>query len=659
MKGSSSLFALVVLGATSLALLASPSHPGALQAMTVPAGPSASAGVIFRFDQVGYPVGGAKRVLVMVRRRVRSRRFELLDAQGRAVLRAPASGPARWNRRYLVYALDFSTVRTAGVYTLRFAGASSQAVRVADPRTLYRSLADGAIAFLQSQRDGPEPIPGALGREPAHLNDASAAVYRTPRFRGTALAGGLRASGTRVNASGGWFDAGDYLKFVETASFVDVTLLYTAREDPGALTDLPALLAEARHGTDWLLRMWDQSRRVLYLQVGLGDGSSGQRIIGDHDLWRLPQADEAMGQRSGSPSYFIAHRPVFAANAPGAPISPNLAGRLAGAFGLCAQVFARSDLAYAQRCLLAGQLIYAQADTHPRGGLVTSAPFAYYPEREWRDDMQLGASELYLATSTLAGAEPPSLPHRQAVYYLPLAGRYANAYITASFSGHDSFNVYDTSALADSDLVRILRSGPARRQIQENGKINVPSDIPSLLSDRHDQLSLARRLAAHEPFGLANPAMPYDTVSHALGYIVQARLYDAMTHSHTFAHLAQNQLDWVLGANAWGSSFIVGAGSVFPHCLASQIPNLAGSLDGRPPILAGATVDGPAAVGQLRGLGAPSGYRRCSVGGDRFAAEVGHGLGYLDDVRSPLTSEPSDDLAALTLLAAAVSATPN
>jgi endoglucanase len=615
-----------------------------------------TAPLMFRVNQAGYPQDAPKRMLVMSDRRIRAPRFEVVDSHGHAVLRARAAGPARWNRRYLVYALDFSRVRVSGLYAIRFAGARSPRVRVASAPALYRPLANAALSFLRSQRDGPEVVPGAMRRRRSHLSDASATVYRVPRYRGTALAGTLVPTAEHVDVSGGWFDAGDYLKLVETASFVDVALLYTARDYPSGVSSPSALLDEARHGTDWLLEMWDSSRGVLYTQVGIGDGTPNERILGDHDLWRLPQTDERGHPKPGSPTWFIAHRPVFAGNAPGHPISPNLAGRVAAAFGLCAQLFAHSDLAYAQRCLLAGQTIYDRADTHPHGQLVTSVPFAYYTEPEWRDDMELGATELYLGTSALEGAQPAGLPHPEAVFYLSPAGYWANAYITAKRSGQDSLNVYDVSALADRDLERILQTPQARYAIEEVETVNVPTGIPALSKDRRDQLALAHRLAGREPFGLADPAMPTDTVSHAFGYAVQVRLYDAMAGTGAFGALAQSQLDWVLGANAWGSSFVVGAGSVFPHCLAAQIPNLSGSLNGRRPLLAGATVNGPAGLDELRELGAPDGYRRCPRRGsssDPFRAQSGHGLGYLDDVRSPMTSEPSDDLAALTLLASA------
>jgi len=632
---------------------------------------TAGAAVLFRFDQVGYAPGAATRVLAMTTRPVHSRAFTVSGAGGRVLARGRATGPVRWNARYVVYTLDLRGVRTPGRYTVRFAGARSPSLRVAPAAALYEPLGAGALSFFAAQRDGPEQLPGPLHRAPSHLRDSSAAVYSPPSYRGTTLLGGLTPTGVHVDASGGWFDAGDYLKFVETASFSDSVLLFALRSFSGGVGSAAgvggvggvgsgsaraALEREARFGADWLLKMWDQPSRVLYYQVGIGDGN-GRTILGDHDLWRLPQVDNARTPRPGAPTYYESYRPVFAANAPGAPISPNLAGRTAAAFALCAQVFAAADPAYAHRCLLAGQTLYDQAATEPRGQLLTTSPFAYYDETEWRDDMAFGATELYLATQAALAAGPAvfaGLPHIDLGYYLQRAATWANAYIEASTSGEDSLNLYDVSTLADYDLVGILRT-PIAQELRR--RVSVPATPESLLEDRADQLHLAERLARSEPFGLANPATNLDTVGHALGYAVEARMYDELTHSSAFAAFAQTQLDWVLGANAWGSSFVVGAGSLYPRCLAAQIPNLAGSLTGHGAIMRGATVEGPTAPANLRGLQAPEGARRCpSSGRDPFAAFDGHGLGYLDEVRSFDTSEPTDDLAALTLLAAAQAA---
>lgn len=77
------------------------------------------------------------------------------------------------------------------------------------------------------------------------------------------------------------------------------------------------LTNETLHGLDWLLKLWDNSQNKLYYQVGIGtyavrvndvgDGN-GNSILGDHDYWRLPEADDTMQANVGSPGYYVKHR---------------------------------------------------------------------------------------------------------------------------------------------------------------------------------------------------------------------------------------------------------------------------------------------------------------------------------------------------------------
>jgi endoglucanase len=95
-------------------------------------------------------------------------------------------------------------------------------------------------------------------------------------------------------------------------------------------------------------------------------------------------------------------------------------------------------------------------------------------------------------------------------------------------------------------------------------------------------------------------------------------MYDELAHSSQYAAFEGRQLGAALGANAWGKSFVVGAGSTFPHCMQHQVANLSGSrmqhqvadlsgsLDGSPPIVRGAAVNGPNDV--------PGGVTALSVG---------------------------------------------
>src|SRR5438270_10423194 len=91
-------------------------------------------------------------------------------------------------------------------------------------------------------------------------------------------------------------------------------------------------------------------------------------------------------------------------------------------------------------------------------------------------------------------------------------------------------------------------------------------------------------------------------------------------------------------------SCIVGAGTTFPHCMQHQIANLVGSLDGSPPIVLGATVDGPSATGNFSGLGVPSNAHKCPKDdSDPFKVFSGKGARYFDNVVAWPSVEPTDD----------------
>jgi endoglucanase len=391
---------------------------------------------------------------------------------------------------------------------------------------------------------------------------------------------------------------------------------------------------EARFGVDWLLSMWNDRTRTLYYQVGIGEGNS--KITGDHDIWRLPQADDTYGGTDPADRY-IRHRPVFAAGPPGSPVSPNLAGRDAAAFALCFQVFQRSDRALADRCLRSGEHIFALADTDP-GQLLTTIPYDFYPEIEWRDDLELGATEL--ARAVAIGHLPAGLPHTSSLYYLRLAAHWAHAYITGPNDAADTLNLYDVSGLAHFELYRAIEAAGDPRGLQVTRA--------ALLADLAKQLDRAETQGAGDPFGFGFPWAQWDTASHGFGLSVEASEYDQLTHSHRYAYESQRWLGNVLGANAWGVSLAVGDGDVYPDCMQHQVANLVGSTDGAPPILAGAVVEGPNSYA-ARGL--VDGMRTCPPTPGNPYGRFDSTAVFRDDVQSYSTVEPAIDLTATSPLA--------
>ncbi|HEX7825160.1 MAG TPA: glycoside hydrolase family 9 protein, partial [Mycobacterium sp.] len=297
---------------------------------------------MLRFDQIGYVSGGTKTAFVMGPNTLLDNGFTLSDARGQPVATGKlGASRGSWNEQYpSVHPIDFTAVTTPGTYTLAVDGvtAAPATIRIDSPAALALPLLSQNVQFFQAQRDGADVIAAVQSRKPAHLNDRIAAVYEAPTFDedGTALAGDLVPTGTTVDVEGGWFDAGDYLKFTGTTAYAAADLLLAQRTEQEAGIDVtPGLAAEAQHGLSWLTKMWDPRTGVLYAQVGTGVGNDD--VISDHDVWRLPEADDAETAAKGDPRWWLAHRPVFAANAVGDAVPPNLAGRVAAAFALAAQ----------------------------------------------------------------------------------------------------------------------------------------------------------------------------------------------------------------------------------------------------------------------------------------------------------------------------------
>jgi endoglucanase len=602
------LVALVILCARVAGPASAQTQPAAVAPLEPRDLPAALAYV--RVNQVGYVADGRKTAVLMANRQETGATFSIIDAANGQTLSTAAitARPGKWNPSFgFTYRIDFSSFTTAGTYTIAVngpAGATSPSFKIAPANAIYPMLVVNASAFYAAQHD-------------VHASDSSATVYDTPTFNGNSIKSAPTAVGGPIDVSGGFYDAGDYLEFVETTSYADAALLLTARDHPGS-----PVLAEAKRGLQWLLKMWDPKTKTLYYQVGVGDGN--KTIHGDHDVWRLPAADNALNVGPGDADYFLEHRPVFRARPAGTPVSPNLAGRMAAAFALGQQVFANSDPALAAQCLNSAKTILAAAQTQEVKKLLTAAPFAYYPETEWRDDMEWGATELYNATGDAS--------------FLEAAAHWAKAYLDRP-DGGDVPNLYDVGALAHYELANAITKANAPAGLEVSR-----SDLTSAMNQ---QLAAAVARSTKDSFGLGLPFDTGDLTPHVIGLALEASLYDELTHTSTYASLQAAEVRWILGGNPWGVSFIVGAGTTYPQHLQHQIANLTGIT------LTGAVVDGPNdakdVAKTLKDL--PEGSRPGPADGtDPYKIFSARGVRFADNVAAYPCTEPAIDYAALTPL---------
>ena len=198
-----------------------------------------------------------------------------------------------------VWAVNLSKINRPGTYRLvllhtpRPSRPGSGSGR---PRPLYRKPLENTLSFYQNERDGPDFIHSTLRPRPAHLNDASAMTYRQPtvdengNFKGSLA---KYATGVRINATGGWFDAGDYLHFTETTSYTVGHAAPGHRVLPPADgRPRPSQTSPARRSSASTSCGACGTRRPRRSTYEVGTGEANSYYFADHDIWRLPQADD-------------------------------------------------------------------------------------------------------------------------------------------------------------------------------------------------------------------------------------------------------------------------------------------------------------------------------------------------------------------------------
>jgi len=445
-----------------------------------------------------------------------------------------------------VHALDFSPVRAEGdAFRLDVAGARSRPFAIAPD--LYRDLARDALAFFHLQRSGVEideaRAPG-YGRPAGHPGDVSVEAWSGADAE--RLYPGWSCPG-RFDVSGGWYDAGDHGKYVTSGAMPVWQLLATIelirrRGSPSRWwAETYALLAEeCRWQLDWLLRM----------QVPAGSPHAGLAFHRVHGTeWApIPCRPDA------DPTTRVLHRPSTAAGL-----------HLAAAAAHGVRVFGRDDPAYARRLLDAAITAYRAAQAEPvllapdDQGAFGGGPYA---DDDLRDDFAWATAELWLATGDSAyAAEASDALERDAI---PL----------------DGFDCDRIAAAAALDLA-LHADAPADRA---RARAVVTAAADGLVE-----------LQARQPWGQPYaPAGGWDWGSNGrvLANLVVLAVAHEVSGRGDYLAAATQGLDYLLGCNALGQSYVTGYGTDFTR--RQRTRHFAHALDpALPPAPRGAIAGGP------------------------------------------------------------------
>jgi hypothetical protein len=412
--------------------------------------------------------------------------------------------------------------------------------------------------------------------------------------------------------SGGWADASDYLQYVATSSNAAYVMMMAYRDHPRAFADAfdarglpgangtPDVLDEARHGLEWLLRMFPADDE-LYNQ--LGDDR-------DHSFLDLPTTDSSdygWGKGKERPVYPCTGRPqgLFAAKNRSTGLA-STAGKYASAFAIGSSLWARRDPAFAARLRARAEAAYAVGRRSP--GVCQTAPARapyFYEEDNWVDDMELAAAELHLLT-------------RQA-RYLREAAEYARQEPVTPWMGADTARHYQWFPWHNNGHHALWRGGGAGERRQGAAYYRRGLDAVAARADNGFRVGI-----------------PFIWCSNNLmaSFATQAYLYRRMTGDARYREHEAAALDWLFGANPWGVSMVIGLpqGGEYARDPHSVIAKQLGAQ------LTGGLLDGPVYRSIYQNL---KGIRLHAP--DRFARFNTGFIVYHDDFGDYSTNEPIMD----------------
>lgn len=463
---------------------------------------------------------------------IRADRFTLEDAQGRRVLQGTLQPAAAWPPAgQQARVADFSSVRAAGTYRLKIDGLPpSDAFPI--NASAYQPVIDSALKAFYFNRAStalPVQFAGRYARAAGHP-DTDVRIHPT-------AASTTRPADSTISAPKGWYDAGDYNKYIVNSGISTYTVLAAyehypalfkaqAVSIPNDAPGVPGILQETWWNLEWMLAMQDPA-----------DGGVYHKLT-DKQFDGLVMPAQARQQR------YVVMKATAA--------TLDFAAVMAAA----SRVYAPFDKQYpgvSARMLKASRAAWAWAQQHP--DVIYRQPddvrTGGYDDAQVADEFAWAAAELYVTTgedgyydAMLARNVPASVPGWSNVGGLAWM----------------SLAAHRDTLTPHADRARIL------------GEVT----------------GLAQRLAEQwqaSPWRLAMTDTDFVWGSNAVVLNQAMMLLQGyrVTQHRGYLDAAQSQLDYILGRNPLGLSFVTGVGQRTPmhiHHRPSEADGIAAPVPG-------------------------------------------------------------------------------
>lgn len=476
-------------------------------------------GAWIRINNLGYLPGSIKVAVLGAKGSMDVESFALVDARtqrtvhtSKAVVSKGAYGPFASS-----YRLDFSDFDTEGTYYIQANGIKSPVFGIrAD---VYDNTADFLLKYMRQQRCGYNPYLTAS----CHPDDGFI-IYNPQR------------EGERIEVTGGWHDATDYLQYTATSANAVYQMLLAYRENPEAFGDryqanglpggngIPDVIDEAKFGMDWLKKM-NPAPGEYYNQI------ADDR---DHAGYRLPHKDSVVydPDRKGRPVYLAsAEKQGLLKYQNRSTGAANTAGKFASAFAMGGMVLDAFFPEYSQDLLSRAREAYDFGKANP--GVSQTAPCKgpyFYEEENWYDDMELAAGTLY----NLSGEE----------HYKREGLDFAEKERLSPWIGRDSVNHYQYYPFLNAGHFELAVGGNNERS----------GDLAAMY---REGLETIRERGEDNAFLIGTPFV-WCSNNFVTAALTQSQMYHRLTGDASFGEMEAALRDWLFGCNPWGTSMIVG-----------------------------------------------------------------------------------------------------
>ncbi|MFW6221340.1 MAG: glycoside hydrolase family 9 protein [Fibrobacterota bacterium] len=456
-----------------------------------------------RANQLGYMVGKEKRFVVSDSA---AKNFSITDEKGKTVFSGKLGDRRFWDLSGEYVAIgDFTSVNKPGTYKIVIKETGEKTAVVVG-KDIYADAFDASVKAFYYQRAWLDLEPEFAGKwsRKKGTPDTACQYHQSAGKQGTR------------DVSGGWYDAGDFGKYVVNGGISVGTLLALYELFPDRMSDelsipesgnsIPDILDEVRYEIDWMKKMQDSDGGVFF-KVG-----------------PLKWDGYVMPAQCESKRFVIGKSTTSSLN-------------FAAVMAMAGRIYRQIDSAYGRDCVARAEKAWRWARKNPEirepsehGGS------GAYADSKFEDEFFWAACELF--TTTKEDRYKDFLHKRWSISRMTTAANWQNVHNLGWFTLATHFDGKEL-ALADSARTQIAR-------------------VADIFLEQMDSI----------PYRIPSNSFMWGSNSEQLNHAIVMAYAHRLTGGEKYINAALETCDYIFGKNAVGYSFVTGFGqrsSNWPH----------------------------------------------------------------------------------------------